>query len=163
VGFLGDTLQGIGVGGQFPIALGVGLVVGYAQWLVARKWFAASRRWIWASAIGMTAPFLIADILAIRWKGSSTADNAMSLILAVALGGSLTGWWQRRCLQPRSGRGNMWAVASGGGWALAAVVTLFATVPGHPESALDMWRNLAALPLGGAVMGAVTAVGYCGS
>lgn len=159
VGLLGDTLERIGVGGQFPIALGVGLGVGYAQWLVARQWFAASRRWVWASAIGITAPFLIADIVAMRWRALSTADNVTSFLLAVAVGGSLTGWWQRRCLQPRSVRGNMWAVVSGGGWVLAAVVTVFAMVPGHPESALDMWRNLGALPLGGAVLGVVTVVG----
>ena len=159
VALLADTLEGIGVGGQFPIALGMGLGVGYAQWLVARQWFAASRRWVWASAVGMTAPFMIADIVAIRWNALSIGDNGPLFLLAVAVGGALTGWWQRQCLQPRSVRGNMWAVASGGGWVLAAAVTLFAMVPGHPESALDMWRNLGALPLGGAVMGTVTGVG----
>ena len=156
---LGGTLEGIGVGGQFSLGLGMGLGVGYAQWLVARPWFAATTRWAWASAIGMTAPFMVTDIVATRWRALSTVDNGTLLLLAAAVGGLLAGWWQRRCLQPRSVRGNMWAVASGGGWALAAAVSLFVMVPGHPESALDTWRNLGALPLGGAVMGAVTVVG----
>jgi hypothetical protein len=156
---LANRFEGIGVGGQFPLGIGMGLGVGYAQWRVARRWFGATSGWVWMSTVGMTTPFLVADLVGMWWKALSVADNVTAILLATAMGGSLAGWWQRRSLQSRSRRGALWPVVCGGGWVLAAAVTLLVMVPRHPESAIDMWRNLGALPLGGAVLGAMTVAG----
>lgn len=159
VAFLGGALEGIGIGGQFPLGIFMGMGVGYAQWRVARRWFGATHRWIWMSIVGMTAPLLVTDIFGMWWRAWSVADNVMAILLATAAGGALAGWLQRRCLESRSVRGNLWVVMCGVGWAVAAGVTLLVMVPRHPESALDLCRNLGALPLGGAVLGATTAAG----
>lgn len=41
------------VGNAVYLGAGMGWSVGLAQWLIARKWFDATSRWMWASTIAM--------------------------------------------------------------------------------------------------------------
>jgi hypothetical protein len=142
---LGDLVH---FGGESVVGIGMGLSVGCAQWLSGRKLFGATTEWMWASAVGLGAPFVIWDLLRL---GGDT-----SLYIVPAVGGLLVGLWQRRTLRSRSARAKWWIPASAAGWWLAAVSPLALVVGGRPNSLLELIRNLAAIALGGVVLGIVT-------
>lgn len=85
----------VGGGAQFMVGVGMGAGVGYAQWRLARHWFDADRRWVWASVIGMGTPFVLGDIVA-----AVGVQVPYSLALYVVMGGLLVGLMQRRLLSP---------------------------------------------------------------
>jgi len=155
---LGEIGELLLVGDQSSVGIGMGWTVGYLQWRVARNWFSATSQWMWASVVGMGAPFLLSDTIGALWTGAPflVGRHYLALHLSVALGSLLVGLWQRRILQSHSMRANWWVVACTVGWILAAVVTTLVMVPGHPESSLELWRNFGAIPLGGLVLGVVT-------
>jgi len=55
------------VGNGVYIGAGMGWSIGFAQWRIARKWFGATSQWMWASTIGITIPFLLADLVGAQW------------------------------------------------------------------------------------------------
>jgi hypothetical protein len=140
-------------GNQFALGIGMGSSIGYAQWRGARKWFAPSSEWMWASVVGMGAPFVLSDLVG-AWRG----DAAMVFLVgfSAAPGGLLVGLWQRRLLRCHSARANWWVPASMAGWMLAAALPLALMVHGHPRSSLELWRNLGGFALGGVTLGVVT-------
>lgn len=142
---LGDLIH---LGGESAVGIGMGLSVGCMQWLFGRKQFGATTEWMWASAIGLGVPFVIWDIL--RLRGDT------SLYIVPAVGGLLVGSWQRRTLRSRCARASWWIPVSAAGWWVAAVSPLALGVGGHPNSLLELIRNLVAIALGGVVLGVVT-------
>ena len=149
---LDESAERIGVGNQFPVGVGMGLSIGYVQWRVGRKWFHATSEWMFASLVGMGMPFVLSDVFNV-WR-----SDAMELLLFlnVALGSLIVGWWQRRIFQRRSIKAYWWIVGSVAGWTLAAATALILTTGGHPESSLELWRNIGTIALGGIVLGVVT-------
>jgi hypothetical protein len=147
---LGELLR---LEGQFSVGLGMGLGVGLAQWRVGRRWFGATAGWVWASALGLGAPFLLSDLVGRPW--GTTAEYWL-ILLHAAFGGVLVGLWQWRILRGRSARGHWWVAACTGGWTLAVVTVLVLVHPGHPDTALQAWRNVIAIASGGATLGIVT-------
>jgi len=145
-----STLQeSIHMGNAVYLGAGMGWSVGFAQWLIARKWFDATSRWMWASTIGMTAPFLFADLVRIGELGPFV------LPVLAAAGGLLSGLMQRNSLRSHSATANRWIVASAVAWMCPALLVQFA-VPGHPQTTLEFVRNIGSFGLGGAVLGVVT-------
>lgn len=67
-----------------------------------------------------------------------------------AVGGLLAGLWRRTKLRARTTGANWWILASAVGWGFSAALTFALVMPG-PHVA-----NLAALALGGLMLGAVT-------
>ena len=153
---LAAVLEAVGIQGQSVLGIGMGMCVGYAQLRVGLKHFGATSRWMWASGVGMGAPFVLSDVLGalgMQWHGA----ELLVLPLHAAFGGLLTGVWQRRALPSGSPLvGYRWVAASTGGWVLAVATFILMAVPGHPNSALDAWRNVGSLALGGLVLGLVT-------
>jgi len=147
---LGTLGESIHIGSNLYVGAGMGWTVGLAQWLIARKWFDATSRWMWASTIGITTPFLFADL--IRMQDLSSFPIA---ILAAA-GGLLTGLMQRNSLHSHSVKANQWAVVSIVAWMCPALLVEFGVVPRHPDTKLDAVRNFGSLGLGGVVLGTVT-------
>jgi hypothetical protein len=64
---LAEISEGMHIGNQFRVGLGMGWGVGFAQWRVARKWFGATSAWMWVSAAAMGLPFVLSDITGIMW------------------------------------------------------------------------------------------------
>jgi hypothetical protein len=144
--------QQIGVGGHFPVGVGMGLSIGCVQWRVGRKWFNATSEWMFASLVGMGMPFVVSDVFRV-WRSDAMI---VLLILNVAFGSLIAGWWQWRILQRRSLEARWWILGSVAGWTLAAATPLLRMTGGHPESSLGLWRNLGAIVLGGIVLGVAT-------
>ncbi len=137
--------------GQFALGLAMGATIGFLQWLVARRSFGATSVWFWASAIGMTLPFALCDLIGYNLDGSI-------LIVPAALGALLVGIGQHRLFGIRSIRAYFWAPASAFAWTLAAATTLaLLAIRYNPASGPLQWlRPLLAFVSGGIVLGVIT-------
>ncbi len=144
----------IGLSGFSGVGLGISLCSGIAQWLVARSWFAATSQWIWATAFGVAAPFVFVDLL--ETFGVRVPEGELIIAVCVASGGLLTGVWQSQLLKSRTPAPRRWIILSFAAWTLAALTTLGIMKGGHPETAIEMVRNLGAIPIGGLVLGLVS-------
>lgn len=139
---------------QFFLGLGMGAGIGYAQVRVTARFLRIGNAWGWASVVGMGAPFVASDILRTIWPGLS---YMYTLWLSAACGGLLVGLLQRPMLRPHSPRANWWVLASLAGWMLAAATPLlYGTVPGVGPGVGAALINVAAIPLGGVILGVVT-------
>jgi hypothetical protein len=141
--------EAVGLPAQFAIGLGMGATVGFLQWRQARRSFGASSAWFWASAVGMTCPFALCDLVGHGLEGSA-------LIAPTALGALLVGLWQHRLFGVRGVKTYCWAPTSMIAWALAAATTLALGIPGHPRSGLQLLRQFLALGSGGIVVSLIT-------
>lgn len=148
----------IGLSGtQSFVGLGMGAGVGLVQArLVRRRLLPAFAPWFWSCVIGITAPFLIIDILRIVGVGLP-----YSLQAAVAAGGLLTGVLQARILEKRFHGAGSWIVASAAGWILAAGTSaisdwMFQTK--RISGIVGALLYLGAMLAGGPLLGLVTSV-----
>ena len=147
---LAALLESTHIGSAVYVGAGMGWSVGFAQWLTARKWFGATSRWMWTSTIGITAPFLFADLVRMA--------DLSSFILPVlaATGGLLAGWMQRSRLRLRSSKADRWVMVSAVAWMCPALLVEFVGVPRHPQTTLESIRNIGSIAFGGVVLGALT-------
>jgi len=153
VGAIGADVIGI-EHAQFFIGIGMGAGVGYAQMRVATPAFGAPLWWGWATVLGVGAAFVLSDVVRAFWSG---IPYLSMLWLSAACGGLLVGLLQRPLLRPHSVRANWWVLGCVAGWALAAAtVLLYGTVSGGSPSAWLALISVAAIPLGGVVLGVVT-------
>jgi len=108
--------EAISIGGtQVLVGLGMGTGVGLMQGRLLRGMLGSPAQWLWSCVVGLSAPFLVADIA--RAAGFSLP---YALQVCVALGGLTAGLWQARLLRPHTTRSGRWVVASLLGWLLAA-------------------------------------------
>lgn len=149
---LGGISEGIHFGDQFPVGIGMGWGVGFAQWRVARKRFGLTSAWMWVSAAAMGMPFVLSDIAALSWAGSA---QRYFLILNVALGASLLGLLEWRILRSLSHRAYWWVITCIVGWMLPALL-IFLPTGGHPETLPAMIFNFGVIASGGVVLGVVS-------
>ncbi len=139
---------------QFYIGVGMGLGVGFAQWLLLRKYTAVSASWIWASVLGLGIPFLIVDLLF-----KNLGDE--KLPLGVVAGGLLVSLFQYALLKSKSSKASLWIPACFTGWALAAgtvlTINFMMTIRGEGWVNLALFfANLIIILLGGIVLGLIT-------
>jgi len=146
---LGTWAEKIHTGSAVCIGVGMGLTVGLAQWLTARKWFGATSRWMWASTIGITAPFLFADLVRIDL-------SFWALPVLAAIGGLLAGWMQRSSLRPRSSKADLWVLVSAVAWMCPALLVAFVAVPRHPQTTMESVGNIGSFAFGGVALGLIT-------
>ncbi len=111
---LWDSL-GIGTA-QFMVGLGMGTGVGIMQSRQLRPWLGNPWPWIYASVIGMSVPFILADVI------SALGGLPFMLPLFVLLSGLFAGFLQSRLLRPHSRSSQWWIAASAVAWILAAGV-----------------------------------------
>jgi hypothetical protein len=45
------------------LGIGMGIGLGFMQWLILRKWIADALNWIWFLVLGLTIPFLLFELL----------------------------------------------------------------------------------------------------
>jgi hypothetical protein len=137
--------------GQFAIGLGMGATVGFLQWRQARRSFGATSAWFWASAVGMTCPFALCDLV-------GYGPDGWALIAPTALGALLVGLGQHRLFGIRGVRTYCWVPASVIAWALAAATSLaILAIPDYATSGLLQWlRPFLAFGSGGIVLSLIT-------
>jgi hypothetical protein len=140
----------VGGNAQFMVGVGMGAGVGYMQSRVVEPWIDSARLWVTATTVGMGVPFALWDVSTPLGLGS-----LFSLPLCVGIGGLLVGVLQWRRLRHRSTRAAWWIPISLVGWALpVGFITLndLDLVPAPWGELL----SIAAMFLGGALLGAVT-------
>ena len=139
----------IGGGAQFMVGVGMGAGVGYTQARVVGEWVDSTRRWCWASIIGMGIPFLLWDL------GAVVGIQALfSLPLCVVVGSLLVGVLQRSLLRLQLERASWWIPACVVGWGLPAGA--IALGDSGLLSGPGALVSVGAMFLGGVVLGAVT-------
>lgn len=139
---------------QCYLGLGMGAGIGYAQVRVTTRALQIGNGWGWASVVGLAVPFVAADIIRAIWPG---LPYMYSLWASATCGGLLVGFLQRPMLRPHSMRANWWIPASMVGWLLAAATPLlYGNVPGVGPGVGAAFLSVAAIPLGGVILGAVT-------
>jgi hypothetical protein len=150
---IAGDLIGMGQGeSQFIVGIGMGAGVGYAQGRMARQWFGATRRWAWATVIGMGVPFVASDFVGAVW-----GEFSFWLPLTVVTGGLLVGLLQRRILCSHSDRAHWWVPACVAGWTLAAgTAAVSGVLPSGPSAGWFAILNVGVILLGGVVLGVVT-------
>ncbi len=140
---------------QFIVAVGIGLGIGIAQWLVLKNIIALKTTWITVTVIGLTIPFLIADIL--RYF---ELLNLKSLFIPICVGtGSiLVGSLQSKLLKDYNIGLLNWLVVSFFSWLLIALA-VYSVEYTHLISR-NVWfgfiTNLVLLLSGGIIIGIIT-------
>jgi len=140
---------------QFFIALGVGLGVGIAQWLVLKNIINIKTTWITVTIIGLTIPFLIVDTL--RYF---ELLNLKSLFIpvCVGIGSLLIGFLQSKLLKNYNIRMYRWIVISFLSWILIALAVY--SVEYTYLISKNVWfgfvTNLSLLLSGGIILGIIT-------
>ena len=152
--FFSSVFESIHVQGQFPLAMGVAMGVGFMQWVLIRKYTPITLSWMWMLVAGLTLPFLPFDLLPFfsDWKPESY------IVIAVAIGASLSGFLQYKfCLAPINARSTRWFLFSLAGWVVAAafVFLVFSTIKGIPRL-LAVFVAFANLISGGPILGWIT-------
>jgi hypothetical protein len=149
--------EAVGLGGaQALVGAGMGIGVGWRQGRALRGLLGSAAPWFWATAVGLTAPFLATDLATLAgWH------STYSLIGAVAAGGLAAGSWQSRLLSARLPRAGSWIAASAIGWSAAAAAVFWADALLRSASLRGVWGALVylgAIGGGGLVLGVVTGV-----
>ncbi|MCP3933628.1 MAG: hypothetical protein GY705_31560 [Bacteroidetes bacterium] len=151
-----STFDAIGIENlQFIVAVGIGLGIGIAQWLVLKNIIALKTTWITVTVIGLTIPFLIADIL--RYF---ELLNLKSLFIPICVGtGSiLVGSLQSKLLKDYNIGLLNWLVVSFFSWLLIALA-VYSVEYTHLISR-NVWfgfiTNLVLLLSGGIIIGIIT-------
>jgi hypothetical protein len=146
---LGEML-GIG-GSQGLVGLGMGAGVGWMQRRVLAPVLDRSIRWLWATMIGLSIPFVGYDLLRLM-----NVEMAFSLYVAVAIGGGIVGLWQGLILVPLGVSLAAWMLASLAGWSAAAAMAGAIPVTAGPSGIAGALLYLATVAVGGAIPGLVT-------
>lgn len=146
-------------GWQFIVGLGMGLGIGFMQWLSLRKVIPVSGNWILFTALGLSLPFLIFD-LAVSNDGQNVGYNFSYLLISVLLGCIITGLLQRNLLKRSGIIIKDWVLANIVGWMLA--VGAFSAINftrGLPWTTLELFAlNLALMLAGGPILGYATGI-----
>jgi hypothetical protein len=152
--FFSSLFESIHVQGQFPLAIGVAMGVGFMQWLLLRKYTSITLLWMWLLVTGFTLPFILFDYLPFfsNWKPESY------IVIAVAIGAFLGGLLQYRfCLARTDARSTRWILFSLAGWLIATafVFLVFRNIRGLPRL-LAVFIAFANLIAGGPILGWIT-------
>ncbi len=156
IGVMGRALDKTGSVSISFVVYGMTLVVlaflpGSLQWVVLRQWVPRSGSWVLVSGVGSFLGFLAAILgmnLAIGVAGGEDGSAYIMLPgfgLAFASAGALAGTIQWIVLRRWVCRAGWWLLISSASWAVAGLAYLLLTR-----------GNDVALPLGGAVSGAIS-------
>jgi hypothetical protein len=143
--------------------LAVGFPVGLGQWLVLRRVWPGSGRWILGTSLGFVAAWVAGAL----FMAAATGLGDAAYYLAFAVATPLVGLGQWLVLRRRTPRAPVWIVASAVGWSVFAAVEVFA--PRALAAVSDVagrfvsWAagyatasNVGATLLGGVLAGAIT-------
>ena len=140
---------------QFFVAVGIGLGIGTAQWIVLKRITDIKTNWITVTVLGLTIPFLIADTL--RYF---ELLNLKSLLIpvCVGIGSLLVGFFQSKLLIKYNVGIFNWVVISFFSWILIALAVY--SVEYTNLISQNVWfgfvTNLILLLSGGIILGIIT-------
>jgi hypothetical protein len=152
------AVDSLGVSGmQSPLPLGMGLGVGMLQARLVAPMIGRRREWVLATTIGLTLPFLIADVG--RLLGGALP---YSLAAYVALGGVLAAALQERLLCRAAVAGTWWwLIVTPIGWLLAgSTVWVAEWLPKNVTGLIGAGRYVAVVLSGGVVLGVAGAAAW---
>jgi hypothetical protein len=141
---LWDLVGGVA---QFMVGVGMGAGVGWSQSRMLRHWLIKPGSWVLASTVGMGAPFVLSDIVALL------GGSIYALSWCAVVGGAVAGVWQARLLRDNVSHTGRWWLWSMLGW---AVPVLIISVGDYSDSPVVGVLSLACMFLGGIILGAVT-------
>jgi hypothetical protein len=141
---LWDLVGGVA---QFMVGVGMGAGVGWSQSRMLRHWLIKPGSWVLASTVGMGAPFVLSDIVALL------GGSIYALSWCAVVGGAIAGVWQARLLRDNVSHTGRWWLWSMLGW---AVPVLIISVGDYSDSPAVGVLSLACMFLGGIILGAVT-------
>ncbi|MEI7964306.1 MAG: hypothetical protein WCH29_04000 [Chitinophagaceae bacterium] len=153
-------LESIKWEGQAAIAIGMGLGVGFMQWLVLSKQFSISLNWCWFLMIGLFIPFLAYDILA-RYV---TLAPEWGIVPATAIGAYLSGSLQYNfILKKISEKTKSWIMYNFLGWFVTAAFLMAISlliVMFKSERYIMAILSVLSIIFGGIILGAITGNGW---
>lgn len=142
---------------QFIVGVGMGLGVGFAQWLALRKQIPVTLNWILFTALGLSIPFLIFDFIS-HFGNQSVGDYY--IFICVVIGGIVVGLLQQNLLKMHIANTQNWMVTNTVGWMLA-VLTFSAinyTKQLHLSNLGQFFANLILILAGGPILGYATGI-----
>jgi hypothetical protein len=165
--FVGMTISRIGyIQGTFTLVGTLeGIILGFAQWLVVRRYIHHSTRWIIATVIGgLFAWFTgltISVLMALIYAGVSDATRTLAffkgLFLLGAALGTILGFCQWLVIKNQIRKSVLWIVANALAWALALFIAYLGA--GMVEESFSLRSALLTAVTGtamGAVIGGIT-------
>jgi hypothetical protein len=158
VGFVLSILFIIGVESlglretQFPLALGMGVAVGYEQSRLLAPVLQNRWQWFWATALGLAAPFIVMDVVR-----AFELPLPYSLAVLVAVGGLSVTVLQWRLLRRASAHATPWLVASPVGWVFAGSTVWLADQLPRVPGVVGALLFISVVLGGGVLLGACTA------
>ena len=148
----------VGIDVQFPNAVSMGLGIGMMQWVILRKRFENSFKWIWLFIVGLCIPFLLFDIL-----GSFLKLKEWYILINWGLGGFLSGYFQYRYyLIYHSDKAKNWVWYSSGAWFSCILISSVFFVP-YIKSlgrTVELTINMIAIFGCGPILGLITGFGW---
>jgi len=147
---LAMAVEALAGGVQVVVGMGMGAGVGLVQGRLLRSWL-PMMRWLGASTVGMSVPFLLQDLLRVAGQTLPT-----SLWIYVPIGGGLVGVMQAVLLARVSPSARKWIAPCVLGWVLPVVLIAI----GDEVKLLGWMGGLltaVGILLGGVLLGATTA------
>ena len=109
--------------GQAVVGIGMGLGVGFMQWMAIRKYLKSSTGLLVYSLIGFSLAFILRDVIVVLLKFSIAVEATIPF--AVILGALTTAWLQYKYLLKKiSNKSSGWILYSILGWLLATIITM---------------------------------------
>ena|ERR1035437_2656863 len=149
--------ENAGIDFQFPLAISMGLGIGVMQWVILRKHFENSFKWIWLFIIGLCIPFLLFDTL-----GTFLKLKEWYFLISWGLGGFLSGYLQYRFfLISHSDKAKSWVWYSFAAWFSCTLISSVLFIP-YIKSlgrTLEITINMIAIFGCGPILGLITGFG----
>ncbi len=153
---LSGIFDAVGINGyQCYVGIGVGMGVGFMQWLTLRKRAGFDIRWLWYTIIGVGTPFLVFDLL--KHLGHYDFGDHY-LLYSVSLAGLSVGIMQYLVLRHHTSKAIIWIPMSPIAW-IAAGLTVLAIDYTREFIKPPLWgfiANLSLILAGGVVLGIIT-------
>jgi hypothetical protein len=169
--FGGQTRTAIATTLLLAALLGVleGATVGFAQWLVLRRWIAniTIERWVAATAIGAGAAWTLGMLpstfmhahaqVALTTAPPTALQNLIMSVVTGAAGGVVLSFAQWRVLRRAAGGAGWWIPANVAAWVIAMpwIFWLVGSTIAHHRDRGSIAAFLAGLAAAGAIVGAV--------
>ncbi len=110
-------------GGQALVGVGMGIGVGFMQWILLRRYLRSALNWLWFSILGFTVAYVAFDILASFITISF--DVGTILPLATLIGALISGWLQYAFVLKKSVANSIgWIMWNTFAWLLAHLLTM---------------------------------------
>ncbi|MBN9484227.1 MAG: hypothetical protein BGO70_12070 [Bacteroidetes bacterium 43-93] len=153
---LSGIFDSVGIHGyQCYVGIGVGMGVGFMQWVTLKKRAGFGNKWLWYTIIGVGTPFLLFDLL--KHLGHYDFGDH-HLLYSVSLAGLSVGIMQSLILRRYTSKAVIWIPVNFIAW-IAAGLTVLAIDHTRELIKPPLWgfiANLSLILAGGVVLGIIT-------